>query len=304
MQRIVFLPDDREEEAGVDETILEVAQRTNIPLINVCTGNSRCSTCRVQIVEGMEHVSPRSGSEQDIAEQMAFAGDIRLACQTKISGNVKVRRLVLDEEDVDVTSLLIQEAGANLSGVEKEVLILVADIRDFTSFSETLLPYDIVHILNRYFHLMNEVVIRHGGKIDNYMGDGFIALFEVKDKREDTLRGIRAAIEMLGVVETRIQPYAGKFFDRRFRIGIGLHYGLVVAGTIGGRGNKRQTIIGDAVNFASRIESTNRKLGTHFLISEDVYSLVKNDVRINRTHTIGIRGKKGLHSLYEVVGSA
>jgi adenylate cyclase len=302
MPRIIFLPDNREEEAATGETILEAAQRSNVPLIHVCAGNGRCSTCRVRIVDGLGNVSPRSGPEKDIAEQMAFAADIRLACQTEIMGDTKVRRLVLDEEDADITSLLIRESGENISGVEKEVLILVADIRNFTSFAENLLPYDIIHILNRYFHMMNEVVIRHGGRIDNYMGDGLIALFEVKNRNVDTLRGIKAAIEMLDAVKNRIQPYAANFLNSSFRIGIGLHYGLVVAGTIGGRDNSRQTIIGDPVNFASRIESTNRKLGTDFLISEDVYSLVKNKVRINRTHKIRIRGKKGVHNLYEVVG--
>lgn len=302
MPRIVFLPDDREENAYEGETILEVALRSRIPLIHICTGSSRCSTCRVRIVEGLDNISGRSGPEQDIAKQMAFPADIRLACQARISGDIKVRRLVLDEDDAEVTSMLIRDTGAELAGFEKEVLIMVADIRDFTSFAENLLPYDIVHILNRYFYLMNEVVTRHGGEIDNYMGDGFIALFELKDGRDDALRAVRAGLEMLHVANSRMQPYAKKFLAKQFRIGIGLHCGLVVAGAIGGRGNKRRTIIGDAVNFASRIESTNRRLGTRFLISENVYSLVKKDVRIRRENSIRIRGKRGEHRLYEVVG--
>lgn len=302
MASITFLPDKRKVTVTHDETILGAAQRAGIPLTHVCQGNARCSTCRVRIVEGIENVSHRSGEEQDIADKMDFGADIRLACQTKVTGDVKVRRLVLDEEDIELTSLLISDSTPNAAGVEKEVLILFADIRGFTSLAENILPYDVVHILNRYFLLMNNVINRHGGLINNYMGDAFLALFEVKANEKDVLRGIRAGLEMLDVVDKRIQPYIQNFFGRDFSIGIGLHYGLVVAGTIGAPQNNRRTIIGDAVNFASRLESINRKLGTQFLISEDIYAIVHNSIRVNRTHTVNIRGKAGSHTVYEVVG--
>ena len=94
---------------------------------------------------------------------MGFGQEIRLACQVKVSGDVTVRRLVLDEEDIETTSLLIRESNSAPIGVEKEVLILFADIRGFTSLADKLFPYDVIHILNRYFHLMNEVIVRRGG---------------------------------------------------------------------------------------------------------------------------------------------
>jgi adenylate cyclase len=304
MPAITFLPDNIKEEIRTDETILDVAQRSSVPLAHVCQGNARCSTCRVQIVKGLENVSPRSDGENVIAGQMGFGPEIRLACQTRVSGDVSVHRLVLDEKDVEMTSLLIRESNAGQTGFEKEVLILFADIRGFTSLAEALLPYDVVHILNRYFYLMNEVIVRHGGHIDNYIGDGFLALFDVGAKQQDILSGIRAALEMLDVVQKKIKPYVRAFFGRDFRIGIGLHHGLVVAGSIGGLDNKRQTIIGDAVNFTSRIESSNKQLGTEFLISEDVYAVVQKRVKINRVQSITMPGKSEAHTLYEVVGLA
>jgi len=86
MPSITFIPDNREEKTEQDETILETAQRTNIPLTHVCVGDARCSTCCVQIIEGHENVSPRSRLEQDIADQMNFDKDIRLAHTIKIRG--------------------------------------------------------------------------------------------------------------------------------------------------------------------------------------------------------------------------
>jgi adenylate cyclase len=304
MPSITFLPDNITKEIRADETILDVAQRFSIPLMHICQGNARCSTCRVIVVEGKENVSPLSAKEQIIAGQMAFSKEIRLACQTKISGDVKVRRLVLDEEDMEVTSLLISESKSNMVGFEKEVLILFADIRGFTPMTETLLPYDVVHILNRYFHFMNQVITRHGGHINNYMGDGFLALFDVEATEQDMLRGITAGLEMLDVVKQKISPYVRTYFGRNFKIGIGLHHGLVVAGAIGGRDSKKHTIIGDAVNVTSRIELCNKQLGTEFLISEEVYVVIQNRVKVNLFKSISIPGKAGLHTLYEVVGLA
>ena len=302
MPEITFLPDNKTEISDKKETILKVAQRTNIPLANVCKGNARCSTCRVQIVEGREHVSPRTKFERNIAGQMSFGPDIRLACQTKINGDVTVRRLVLDDEDIELTSLLIRGLESTHAGIEKHVLILFSDIRGFTSLSEDLLPYDVVHILNRYFNMMNEVIIKHGGSIVNYMGDGFMALFEVKATERGMLRGVKAGIAMLAVLNQQIQPYIRKLFDKDFKIGIGMHYGLVVAGTIGSRRDSRYSIIGDAVNFTSRIEASNKLLGTEFLISEDLYNFVRNRIRANKRASITILGKTGTYTLYEVAG--
>jgi|WetSurSiteA1Bulk_404760.scaffolds.fasta_scaffold00532_11 adenylate cyclase len=302
MPSIRFLIDGKKVRTGENGTILETALGAGIPIAHICQGNGRCSTCRIQVVEGLEHISPRTQAEQAIADHMSFAPDIRLACQTRVNGNIKVRRLVFDDDDIEMTSLLIQELGANPAGIEKEVLILFADIRGFTALTERLLAYDVVHILNRYFRLMNKVITKHGGQINSYLGDGFMALFEVKNTEEDVLQGVRASLEMLDVVHSRIRPYVKSLFNRGFRTGIGLHYGLVVAGTIGTRENARQTIIGDAVNFTQRIEASNKKLGTEFLISQDIYTIVHKHIRVNGPFMINITGKAGPHTLYEVAG--
>jgi adenylate cyclase len=304
MPSITFTPDNRRERTEPEETILETAQRTKVPLIHVCMGNGRCSTCRIQVVEGLANITPRTEQEQDIAERMKFTEDIRLSCQTKACGDVKIRRLVLDPDDVEVTSLILGGAVPGQVGTEKEVVILMADIRNFTAMADFLLPYDAMHILNRYFYLMSEVISRYGGQIDNYMGDGLVAFFEVTDRKKDILKAIRAAFEMLDVVKKRIRSYVKEHFGREFRIGIGLHYGLAICGLIGARENKRHAIIGDSVNFASRVESVNKELGTQFLISEDVYSRIYRNIKVRRIHSIRIKGKRGLHTVYEVSGLA
>ncbi len=302
MPKIAFAPDGREVVASEGETIRQIANRHQIPLTQGCGGRARCTTCRTLILEGLDHCGPRTPAEAAIAKRMGFPPEVRLACQTHVKGDIRLRRLVLDEDDVDITSLFVNGPTSIHQGQEKFLCIMFADIRGFTSLSEALLPYDVIHILKRYFHRMEMVIEKHGGRIDNYMGDGFMALFETADPAEGARRSVAAGLEMLEEVQNRMVPYVRANWGRDFKIGIGLHSGTVVAGTIGSREGCKQTIIGDAVNLASRIESANKELGTSFLISERVRNLIKDEIREGRTCRIPIRGKRGEHVLYEVAG--
>jgi len=302
MPDIHFIPDSKTVEVLENENIRDVALRAGIPIAHVCEGKGRCSTCRILILEGHENCSDRTEKEQDVADFVAFSQDIRLACQTTVTGNVKVRRLTLDAHDVELTSKFVMGEQSYTVGAEKHVFIMFVDIRKFTPFAEALLPYDVIHILHRFFYFMNDVISKYGGYIDNYLGDGFMALFEAEDPEEGAMQAVNAGLEMLDVIKERIQPYTERLFSKRFEIGIGMHYGLVVAGTIGGSESKKTTIIGDAVNFASRIESANKQIGSKFLISRDTYKKIDDCIQVNRKIKIKIPGKTGEHDLYEVVG--
>jgi len=302
MALIHYLPDEIEIEANEGETILLAALRAGIAHAHLCGGSARCSTCRVIIIEGLENCGPRNAEEQSIAEMLRFDPRVRLACQTVVTGNVKLRRMVTDVlEDVDLTSLFIKGVEPCSIGVEKYILILFSDIRGFTPFAESLLPYDVIHVLNLYFQKVGEVIGRHGGGINNYMGDGFMALFEADDPAEGALRAIRAGLDLLDAVQ-KLGPYLESLYQKSFQIRIGLHFGQVVAGKLGSPGNKKMTVIGDTVNFASRIEAANKQAGTQFLISEDTYGLVKAQVRIGRCVRLPLPGKSGKYNLYEVAG--
>ncbi|MCD4819243.1 MAG: adenylate/guanylate cyclase domain-containing protein [Candidatus Cloacimonetes bacterium] len=181
-------------------------------------------------------------------------------------------------------------------------MILFIDIRGFTSFSEDLLLYDVIHILNRHFYILDKIITKYGGYVDNYMGDGLIALFEMNNPQKEVIKAVRASLEIIKAVETEMKPYLKLLWNKSYEIGIGLHYGLVVAGTVGSSNNRQTTVIGDAVNFASRIESANKKIGSNFLISDDVYKLCPIRIMIDRSTSIKIRGKTGNFLLHEVVG--
>ncbi len=304
MPYIHYLPDERRIEVDEGEFILEAALRCNIPHTHVCGKLARCSTCRVLVIEGLENCGERNSAERAISEQLHFTPAIRLACQTQIFDDVTVRRLAIDGEDLKIINdEMMGKVVPNSIDQEKQIAILFADIRGFTTFSEKLLPYDVIYVLNRYFRKMGQVISRHDGMINNYMGDGLMALFGLENSQQAAEKSVRAALEMIEAME-KFNPHLEMLYQQNLQIGIGIHYGSVVIGEVGSSDNKRVTAIGDAVNLASRIESANKLVGTTLLISETVYAQVRGQVIVNQSYRVKLPGKSGEYPLYEITGIA
>ena len=300
MPRIHYQSDDRIIETDSATSILQTSLNNGILHTHVCGGNAKCSTCRVLILEGLEYCCSRNEKEQKMADRRKFSPNVRLACQTVLSGDVALRRLVLDNEDVELVDQEIMGVAPRSVGEEMPLAILFSDIRNFTNFAEAQLPYDVIHVLNRYFNRVGSIINRHQGQINNFMGDGIMALFGMTDPANAVLNSVRAGLEMLKAVEA-MQPYFELHFRSNFRVGIGVHYGEVVLGTVGTGDRRQLTAIGDAVNLASRVESANKEAGTDFLISESAYQQVANYVVVGKHCDYAIKGKTGTYSLHEVI---
>ncbi|HLF85117.1 MAG TPA: adenylate/guanylate cyclase domain-containing protein [Blastocatellia bacterium] len=299
MPNVFYILEKQTVAADPAETILQASLRAGIPHAHACGGNARCSTCRVVVVEGLDYCVARNDLEQKLADRLHFAPDIRLACQTTIDDDVKLRRLVLDDKDLQLTDQRSVGAAPTSAGEEKRLAVLFSDIRGFTPFAEALPAFDVVHVLNRYFNDMGVVISRNRGQIDNYMGDGLMALFGMENQTGAALQAVKAGLEMLAATE-HLKPYLEAIFARSFQIGIGIHYGEVVVGAIGAQSLKRVTAIGDAVNLASRIEAANKQAGTRLLISQETYNEVKDQVQVGKTIRATLPGKTGEYALYEV----
>ena len=311
--RLDVQPDGREVEVAPGETILQATLRAGVPHAHACGGQARCSTCRVFVSRGTEQLPPRNARERALAERLGFEPRVRLACQVAPQGDVAIRRLVLDDEDLALTNQLGRRAAdAPTEGREQQVAILFADIRGFTAFAEPLPPYDVIFVLNRFFNTMGRAIERHGGTINNYMGDGLMALFGVNMRAseegaarepspEAPLAAVRAGLEMLDAAAAQ-RPYFAATYGTEWEIGVGIHYGPAVIGSLGYGRSRRLSAIGDAVNLASRIEAANKIAGTRLLVSEPTYSLVGAQATAGRTVRLPLKGKRGEHTLYEVVG--
>lgn len=300
MANIVCLPDKRELEVRRDETILEATLRAGIPHAHACGGHGKCSTCRIWILDGLDHCENRNEDEKALALKLGFGSEVRLACQTKLWGDVKLRRLVLDEADIEITSQLGRDRLGRC-GESKAIAVLFCDIRDFTAFSQTLSSYDVMFVLNRYFQQVGEIIERNKGYIDSFIGDEVMALFGIDDDPHAPLRAVNAALEMLTAID-RLKPYMDAMYDRHFDVGIGIHYGEAVIGTIGTRKREKLTAIGDTVNVANRIERANKEAGTRLLISEDLHERVKQSIAVKDFIRVKLRGTSDRITLYEVSG--
>lgn len=282
------------------KTVLQHCLDHGISLPHACGGEAKCSTCRVVILEGAEFCNPPSIEEEELSKRFSFPKNIRLGCQLRANQGISLRKLILDSEDQLMVSLSAQEKRPIAVGVEISMAILFIDIRGFTHFSEQLLPYDIVHALNRFFHQMGEAIKKFGGEVNNYTGDGFMALFSQGDSISCCRQAVQAGFEMIRRMES-VRDYICSLHGRTFQMGIGIHYGKVIYGTFGHQESQRMTAIGDAVNFASRVEGMTKEIGVEMLVSEGVYEHLKSEFLFSKKSEIPIRGKSGLFQLFTVV---
>ena len=295
MAKVTFLPDNKECNSPDNVTLLEVAKRNKIPHVAACGGEGNCTTCRLLILEGIENCSEETEKEKTLIEQAHTTEGFRLACQTSINGDITARRLVLDSDD-------IKDMSFDRQGESKNIAILFSDIRNFTPFSEKLTPYDVVFILNRYFKRMVKVIEENHGRVDNYIGDGMVAIFGINDEENPAEHAVKAAIDMRDQMDD-MKPYLKTMYGKDFDIGIGVHWGSAVVGDIGAGDSKRFTAIGDSMNFASRVESANKQFKSRVLISDEVYQEVKKNVIIKdhmRTMVKGIEGRVTLHEVEQI----
>jgi adenylate cyclase len=178
MASLHVLPDDQLVPVLAGQTILQATLTRGIAHAHACGGRAKCSTCRVVVLEGLEHCSPRNPAEQQLDDRLRLPDHVRLACQTTVNGAVRVRRPVMDALDLELTRQEVEAPGQR-QGEERQLAILFPDIEDYTPFVEALPPYDLIHVLNRYFRLLENVIHQHHGYIIDYVGDGMLVVFNL-----------------------------------------------------------------------------------------------------------------------------
>jgi adenylate cyclase len=192
------------------------------------------------------------------------------------------------------------EKDFGFEGESRDMSVLFADIRSFTAISEALEPPALKQFLNAYFTPITEIIFRHQGTIDKYVGDMVMAFWgaPVRDP-EHQQHAVEAALDML-----RALPALSEQFERRgwpaLRIGIGLHSGPMNVGDMGSSFRRAYTVIGDAVNVSSRLESLTKYYGVSMLVSDTTREAVKGIV-FRRLDRVRVVGKMESTDIYEPV---
>jgi len=224
MFKIFSQTDNKTIYASPDSTILEASLKAEINHMHVCGGNARCSTCRVYVVEGLSNCLPRNEKEKKLAEKLGFPQDIRLACQTKISGDITIRRPAVDDLDREIILTQFGDDSGTKLGQEKDLAILFTDIENYTQFAEAFPAYDVVHVLNRYYQTMNEIIKLHKGIISDVAGDGILALFGVMEESKNSVLDAINAVQGMNTALVQFNEYLNQMYDRSFGSRAGINF--------------------------------------------------------------------------------
>jgi adenylate cyclase len=190
----------------------------------------------------------------------------------------------------------------SMGGEKLTVTILFSDLRGFTSISERMDPQTLVGLLNEYFTEMVEAVLAEDGVVDKYIGDAIMVVFGAPEPEpNDALRAVRSAVGMRKAL-ARLNARLAERGEPPLKTGIGVHTGEVIAGSIGHEEQRQYTVIGDAVNLASRLETATKDLGVNVLISEHTYEIVKDHVIAKPVKEITVKGRAQPVMTYEVTG--
>lgn len=197
---------------------------------------------------------------------------------------------------------LAMKGEIKLGGERKKTAIFFSDIRSFTAISEKLQPEEVVEFLNEYMTAMVDCVNKTNGVVDKYIGDAIMAVWGTPVSHgNDTENAVNGALMMR---EALIEFNKGRGSKKKpiIKIGCGINTGPVLAGQIGSHERMEYTVIGDAVNLASRIEALNKPFGTDILISADSYKEVSKIFNCEAMQKIKVKGKSQPQQIYAVIG--
>ena len=268
------------------QSVLEVLRSAGVPHAAVCGGRGRCTTCRVRISSGSTLLAEPSTLEAAALQRVGAGPNVRLACQLR------------PESDITITPLLqpsISAADARLPagviGHEQQIACMFADMRGSTSLGEKKLPYDVVFILNHFFIQLAEALRSTNGHYSNFTGDGIMGLYGLDSDIETACRdALRGAVEIQRRMDKLNEWLAGEL-DEPLRVGIGIHCGVAIVGTMGPPDAPTTSAIGDTINISARLEDLTKHYITNLVASEDV--LINAGVSYEHLpkHTADVQGR-------------
>ena len=271
-------------------TILIADFITN-PLLYLRTNVKKTSDSLEQILSGRSEIS---------AESITFNDSIRTKDETKAL-SVEIKNLVNIIRGVipyiSFATLQAAEKETKKSTSHRELCFLFTDIRGFTSLCEDKQPREVVEILNRYLDMETEIILNNGGDIDKFVGDEMMAFFSGPKKEYNACK---AAMEIRTAMREQ-QQEALKDGSDVISIGIGINTGRVIFGSVGAKNRMDFTSIGDTVNLAARLEGANKAYGSKAIITEAVFTKLRDSFVCRELDFITVKGKTEPVRIFEIL---
>jgi adenylate cyclase len=269
-------------------SVLEASLRHNVPHASVCGGRARCSTCRIRIIGDCGDLPEPSQREAFVLGRVGTADpSIRLACQLRPTTDLSFFQLFLPH----TMSANSHASNPTRIGQERYLVSLFVDMRGSTQLAEKRLPFDTVFIVNRFLAAVSQAVLESGGRPNQFVGDGMLALFGLATGRQEACRQALRAATMIAANVDELNQFLSHDLREPIRFGIGIHGGEVIVGDIGYRDHMVFTALGDAVNVAARLQDMTKSLGCEAVISDEVRATAGLSAAALPAQEVTIRGR-------------
>lgn len=267
-------------------TVLETLRANRIPHASACGGRARCTTCRMRVTQGLEHLPPPSGLEATALARIDAPEGMRLACQVRPTTDLSI--LPLLAADVGAADGLVR---GGLEGSERLITVVFVDLRASTRLGETRMPYDVLFILNRFFAEMTKALADTDGHYSQFTGDGLMALYglDAADPTIGPVQALRGAREMLARLAQLNQQMEAEL-RLPLQMGIGIHFGEAIVGSMGPPRSQIITAIGDTVNTTARLESLTKDYDCVLILSHRAAEVAKLNLP-DKLHIAPVKGR-------------
>lgn len=268
-------------------TVLETLRASGIPHASVCGGRARCSTCRILVTHGLDRLPAADGLEAKTLARIGATPGMRLACQIRPTADITVMPLLA----ADATAADGAIRGG-LEGRERLITVVFVDLRGSTTIGEAKLPYDVLFILNQFFHEMTRALVTTNGHYSQFTGDGLMALYGLNatDPAHGAADAVRGAREMLTRLEQLNRQLQGDLREP-LRIGIGIHHGEAIVGAMGPPRSQIITAIGDTVNTCARLEGLTKEYDCAVVVSRAAAEAAGLSLGGQELHQAPVKGR-------------
>ncbi len=269
-------------------SVLEASLRHNVPHASVCGGRARCSTCRIRVIGDCAALPEPSPREAFVLNRVGAADpSIRLACQLRPTSDLSFFQLFLPH------AVSASGGGSNPTriGQERYLVSMFVDMRGSTQLAEKRLPFDTVFIVNRFLGAVSQAVIESGGRPNQFVGDGMLALFGLTASRRDACRQALRAAAMIAANVDELNRFLSHDLREPIRFGVGIHGGEVIVGDIGYRDHMVFTALGDAVNVAARLQDMTKAMACEVVLSDEVRTTAGLAADALPQQEVAIRGR-------------
>lgn len=257
-----------------DESLLSAVHRAGAPMYAECGGNAMCTTCRVSVIDGVQHAGARAGAEATLAERRGWPLSTRLSCQLKVNGPMTVRRMVSSTDDDHRPNAHTFVRHRN---VPERLVVAQATLVGIDEFSREHLAFDALHVLDRFVQQMVEPALPNGARVLTTHSAGVLLGFSTDG------RGVESAVDAAVRSALRMRPrlrhinhYTARHFAHRFSLAVGIDIGDVVLVEMSVLAGKDPAFVGHSVLGANRAASIAARTGASIVVAEGVRSLLRD----------------------------